>query len=60
MLRLLATGKTNSEIAAELIVGETTVETHVTRILISSASATASKRSFSPTRLASSVRVSRP
>ena len=34
VLRLLATGKTNSEIAAELIVGETTVKTHVTRILM--------------------------
>jgi DNA-binding NarL/FixJ family response regulator len=33
VLRLLATGKANSEIAAELIVGETTVKTHVTRIL---------------------------
>ena len=30
---LLATGKSNSEIAAELFVGETTVKTHVTRIL---------------------------
>jgi len=34
VLRLLATGKTNSEIAAELIVAETTVKTHVTRILM--------------------------
>ncbi len=33
VFRLLATGKTNAEIAAELIVGETTVKTHVTRIL---------------------------
>lgn len=31
---LLATGKSNGEIAAELIVGETTVKTHVTRILM--------------------------
>jgi DNA-binding NarL/FixJ family response regulator len=30
---LLATGKTNHEIATELIVGETTIKTHVTRIL---------------------------
>jgi len=30
---LLAAGKTNAEIAAELIVGETTIKTHVTRIL---------------------------
>ncbi len=34
VFRLLATGKTNAEIAAELIVGETTVKTHVTRILM--------------------------
>lgn len=33
VFRLLATGMTNSEIAANLIVGETTVKTHVTRIL---------------------------
>ena len=34
VFRLLATGKTNGEIAAELIIGETTVKTHVTRILM--------------------------
>jgi DNA-binding NarL/FixJ family response regulator len=34
VFRLLATGLTNSEIAAHLIVGETTVKTHVTRILM--------------------------
>jgi DNA-binding NarL/FixJ family response regulator len=34
VFRLLATGMTNSEIAAQLIVGETTVKTHVTRILM--------------------------
>ncbi len=34
VFRQLATGKTNGEIAAELIVGETTVKTHVTRILM--------------------------
>jgi DNA-binding NarL/FixJ family response regulator len=33
VFHLLATGKTNAEIAAELIVGETTIKTHVTRIL---------------------------
>ena len=33
VFRLLATGMTNSEIASKLIVGETTVKTHVTRIL---------------------------
>ena len=31
--RCIATGKTNGEIAAELVIGETTVKTHVTRIL---------------------------
>ncbi len=31
---LLATGMTNTEIAAQLIVGETTIKTHVTRILM--------------------------
>jgi DNA-binding NarL/FixJ family response regulator len=34
VFRLLATGKSNAEIAAELIVGETTVKTHLTRILM--------------------------
>ena len=34
VFRLIATGKTNSEIADELIIGETTVKTHVTRILM--------------------------
>jgi DNA-binding NarL/FixJ family response regulator len=34
VFRLLATGITNREIAARLIVGETTVKTHVTRILM--------------------------
>jgi DNA-binding NarL/FixJ family response regulator len=34
VFRLLATGMSNKEIAAELIVGETTVKTHVTRILM--------------------------
>jgi DNA-binding NarL/FixJ family response regulator len=31
---LLATGMSNGEIASELIVGETTIKTHVTRILM--------------------------
>jgi DNA-binding NarL/FixJ family response regulator len=31
---LLATGRTNAEIAAQLIIGETTIKTHVTRILM--------------------------
>jgi DNA-binding NarL/FixJ family response regulator len=34
VFRLLATGETNAEIATELIVGETTVTTRATRILI--------------------------
>ncbi len=34
VFQLLATGMTNSEIAAHLIVGETTIKTHVTRILM--------------------------
>ena len=34
VFRLLATGNSNSEIAAELVVGETTIKTHVTRILM--------------------------
>ncbi len=34
VFRLLATGKTNGEIAAELIVAETTIKTHVTRIFM--------------------------
>ncbi|MDQ6779345.1 MAG: LuxR C-terminal-related transcriptional regulator [Actinomycetota bacterium] len=34
VLNMIATGRTNAEIASELIVGETTVKTHVTRILM--------------------------
>jgi DNA-binding NarL/FixJ family response regulator len=34
VFRLVATGMSNGEIAAQLIVGETTVKTHVTRVLM--------------------------
>ena len=34
VFQLLATGITNAEIAQRLIVGETTVKTHVTRVLM--------------------------
>jgi DNA-binding NarL/FixJ family response regulator len=34
VFKLLATGMTNGEIAAQLVVGETTVKTHVARILM--------------------------
>jgi DNA-binding NarL/FixJ family response regulator len=34
VFRLIARGRSNAEIAAELFVGETTVKTHVTRILM--------------------------
>lgn len=33
VLRLMARGRSNPEIAAELFIGETTVKTHVTHIL---------------------------
>ncbi|MFC2013814.1 response regulator [Chloroflexota bacterium] len=34
VLRLVARGKTNKEIASELVIGETTVKTHVSNVLI--------------------------
>ena len=33
MLRLLATGKSNVEVAAQLFIGEGTVKTHVSSVL---------------------------
>ena len=34
MLRMLARGKSNAEIAADLVVGDATVKTHVARVLM--------------------------
>jgi DNA-binding NarL/FixJ family response regulator len=34
VFRLVATGLSNGEIAVHLIVGETTVKTHITRVLM--------------------------
>ena len=44
VLELLARGRSNAEIARELIVGEGTVKTHVARVLMNSAYATAYRR----------------
>jgi DNA-binding NarL/FixJ family response regulator len=54
VFKLLATGMTNNEIATKLIIGETTVKTHVSASSRSSAYATASKPSCSHTKPGSS------
>ena len=54
MLKLVARGLSNGEVAQQLYVSEATVKTHVGRILASWACATAYRRSSSRTRRASS------
>ena len=49
VLGLIAKGLSNAEIGAALFLSEPTIKTHVTRILRSSSSGTASRRWFSPT-----------
>lgn len=56
MLRLLARGYSNGEVAALLHIGEGTVKNHVARILDKLASAIGSRRSCERTRRASWLR----
>ena len=50
VLRLVAGGLSNAEIARQLVVGDATAKTHVARIFASSTSTTARKPSCSPTK----------
>jgi DNA-binding NarL/FixJ family response regulator len=59
ILRHVAAGHSNAEIAADPVVGEATVTTHVSRMLMKLGCATGSRRSSSPTRPAWSSRGSR-